>query len=279
VTQHVSAANLQNLDTPTLRKTNRWDTDNKNIWNQSYDEEYCGLQDLPTWTTISSSKYNKIKHIVGDVLPAMDLLTVKYDEHGKPKQDKWRIVALGNLDPYEWSINDFFAPVISMVELRFMTVSLTVKYNFFLLNGNVKQAFCQAVLPPDKQYVLRPLVRCPNTPAKSYWLLKRALYGLKYSPRPWFQQVTRLLSACGLHSTPNNSCLFEGKPYGFHDLYLGLYVDDFIYFSPNHDTKIIFEHKLRSLSNVDFMGLVSHFLGIKFVWRHQEDNHLDVYLS
>ena len=62
-------------------------------------------------------------------------------------------------------------------------------------------------------------------------------------------------------------------------MYLALYVDDFVYFSPNRETEIAFEHKLKSLTNVDFMGQVTHFLGIKFNWQQQPDNHLDVYLT
>ena len=59
VSHHVYVANLRNFDTPTLLKMNRLETDDKNIWKQNYDEEYYSLQNLPSWTTISSSKYKK----------------------------------------------------------------------------------------------------------------------------------------------------------------------------------------------------------------------------
>ena len=62
-------------------------------------------------------------------------------------------------------------------------------------------------------------------------------------------------------------------------MYLGLYVDDFIYFSPNASTERYFENQLRKLVNIDFMGKASHFLGIKFQWTHHTDGHLDVHLN
>merc|ERR1740124_1463631 len=98
-------------------------------------------------------------------------------------------------------------------------VSLVVTHTCVLQNGDVRQSFCQAFLPPDKQYVLSPPIRYPNTSKSLYWLLKRTLYGLKRLPRHWFQKTTKLLATGGLHFTPNNTCLFKGKPDGVHDLY------------------------------------------------------------
>ena len=82
-----------------------------------------------------------------------------------------------------------------------------------------------------------------------------------------------------MHPTPNNPCIFKGSPDGKNELYLGLYVDDFIYFSPSRETEIAFEQKLHSLTSVDFMGEVSHFIGIKFSWDRKPDNHIAVHMT
>ena len=164
-----------------------------------------------------------------------------------------------------------------MVELQFM-VPLRLNESMFSVMATSSKPSVR--LPSLLTSTMSsPSVRFSNTPANSYWLLKRPLYGLKRSLRHWFQKVTKLLIACGLYPTLNDLCLFKGKPDGVHDLYLGLYVDGFIYFSPNLDTETTFEYKLKFLTNINLMGQISHFLGINFDWRHQEDNHLDVYLS
>jgi hypothetical protein len=35
----------------------------------------------------------------------------------------------------------------------------------------------------------------------------------------------------------------------------------------------VFDEKLSSIGNVDFMGKVSHFLGIEFNWKYHDDGH------
>jgi len=48
---------------------------------------------------------------------------------------------------------------------------------------------------------------------------------------------------------------------------LGLYVDDFVYFSEDPASEALFERLSRERIKVDFMGLVEWFLGIHFSWR------------
>ena len=78
--------------------------------------------------------------------------------------------------------------------------------------------------------------------------------------------MSSLLQQCGLRPTANNPCVFMGSPDRVNTMYLGLYVDNFIYFSTSRDTEIAFKRKLQYLIAVDFMGEVNHFLGIKFSW-------------
>jgi hypothetical protein len=54
------------------------------------------------------------------------------------------------------------------------------------------------------------------------------------------------------------STLIEGGPL----IYIGIYVDDIIYFSSSDDVEKAFECCLSDIDDVDFMEKVSHFLGI-----------------
>ena len=69
-----------------------------------------------------------------------------------------------------------------MLELHLL-VSLAVQHKVPLKNGDIKQAFVKATLPPDEKYVLLRPPNCNRTPAITYWLLKRTLYGLKVTPK------------------------------------------------------------------------------------------------
>jgi len=57
---------------------------------------------------------------------------------------------------------------------------------------------------------------------------------------------------------------------------LGLYVDDFVYFSESDEVEKEFERKFGELTTVDFMGTVSYFL--RFQYRQTQDN-LKVHVS
>jgi len=265
--RHVSANGLTSQDVPNLIHHSRLNEKDRSIWDAAYSEEYYGLKNLPTWKTITESEYQRNKSKLGTILPTMAISTIKYDENGNPKRAKYRIVALGNLDPHIWRKEECYAPVMSLMELRFLT-ALAVRQNKILKSGDFKQAFCQAILPPGENYVLRPPHGCPLTPKGSYWMLQRTLYGLKRSPRHWYEKAVQLLTQIGLKQCPNAPCLFKGTLIkGKAPIYLGLYVDDFVYFSTDKEVESKFEKELGSLTNVDFMGQVSHFLGIKYQWR------------
>jgi hypothetical protein len=84
----------------------------------------------------------------------------------------------------------------------------------------------------------------------------------------------------GLRYTTNSPCLFVGTLIaGAPPIYVGIYVDDIIYFSPSDEVERVFESKLCTIGNVDFMGQVSHFLGIEFSWQHLPDGELAVSLT
>ncbi|MFN9956958.1 MAG: hypothetical protein ACK55I_27975, partial [bacterium] len=89
------------------------------------------------------------------------------------------------------------------------------------------------------------------------------------------------LKAMGLRSSSSSPCLFvgtliPGKPF---PVYVGIYVDDVVYFSPSADVEKKFEALLSTIGEVDFMGQVSHFLGIEFNGHHFQNGELSVTLT
>ena len=92
----------------------------KKIWDQSYFEEYDGFQKIDMWEVISEKEYKTLKKTVKRTLPTMAIAVIKKDEEGRPIRAKYRIVVLGNLDPYAWTKQDCFALVLSHMDLRFL---------------------------------------------------------------------------------------------------------------------------------------------------------------
>ena len=82
------------------------------------------------------------------------------------------------------------------------------------------------------------------------------LYGLHHSPRHWSIKATHFLKKYGLEPTPDNTSIFVGNPNGKNTFYLGLYVDDFIYFDETREVKEEFETKMTELTKFYLMVTV-----------------------
>ncbi len=208
----------------------------------------------------------------------MAISTIKRDGEGNPVQAKYRIIALGNLDPHNWTKGDCFAPpVLSQAELRLL-VSLTTSVNRKLKSCDVSQAFfCQSYLPDNEKYVYRPPHGFPITPKDTYLKLKKTLYGLKRSPRRhWYAKCISILKELGFTQCPHAPCIFIGPLIkGEAPLILGLYVNDIAYFSESDAVETEFGAQIK----ITFNGLIDYFLGIKFTHDTNDNGNLITYLT
>ena len=278
--RRVSAANLESLHEPKLHQHNRLSSNDEKIWDAAYLEEYLGLhEETQTWQYISEEDYQRLRPVIGHALPSMAISKIKFDQDGHPARPKYRIVLLGNLESTHWDNNACFAPVLSPLELRLLT-SIATQMKCMMKTGDVSQAFCQSILPADEKYVIRPPSQCPITPDNTYLLLKKTLYGLRRSPHHWYETCKTALKEIGLEPLPNAPCIFTGvlvedEP----PLYLGLFVDDFCYWSQSDEVEKKFETDFGSKFKIDFQKEITHFLGIKFQCNKDSSGHVTVFMS
>jgi hypothetical protein len=84
----------------------------------------------------------------------------------------------------------------------------------------------------------------------------------------------------GLNMSLHDPCVFSGSlNKGLPPIYIGIYVDDFKYFSLSSDTEDLFEKQLGAKCRVDFMGEVYWFLGSKYEWETLPDGRLTVSIT
>ena len=142
-------------------------------------------------------------------------------------------------DSWIWSKPEKYAPILRPDTLR-LIVSMAVQQRRTLKQGNCKNAFCLGILPPGEITIVKPPIGDPDAKKDEYWLLKRTLYGLRRSPKYWYDKICKILTSIGLKQNPYDPCLFSGNIIDPTDpsnspssspLTLGLYVDDFVYFS------------------------------------------------
>ncbi|PKU60505.1 putative mitochondrial protein [Dendrobium catenatum] len=95
-------------------------------------------------------------------------------------------------------------------------------------------------------------------------LLQKSIYGLKQSPRKWFETFSTYLLSFGFtHSTADPSLLLYSK--NSVNIYILVYVDD-ILLTGNHDPTI--QHLLRGLSaefHMKNLGPITYFLGMQII--------------
>jgi hypothetical protein len=124
--------------------------------------------------------------------------------------------------------------------------------------------------------IVRPPSGDPEADPQEYWLLLKTLYGLRRSPRHWYDKINAILLSLGLTPSLEDPCLYSGfvtdpkdpsNSPSEHPLTLGLYVDDFVYFSEDPAVESLLCRLLGERCKVDFMGIVEWFLGVHFSWR------------
>ena len=105
----------------------------------------------------------------------------------------------------------------------------------------------------------------PEAAPVEYWLFKWTLYGFCCSPCHWYDIINAIPCLIGLTPSIEDPCLYTGF---VHDpsnpssvmlsatLSLGMYVDDFVYFSKDPAVEPLFCCLLAKQCKVEFMGIV-----------------------
>lgn len=78
----------------------------------------------------------------------------------------------------------------------------------------------------------------------------------------------------------HDQCVFKCTPFpGEPPIYVGLYVNDFVYYSKSDKVEQWFETNLRSHVKVDFMGDVTWFFGQRYDYYNDSDGRLSCHIS
>ena len=123
--------------------------------------------------------------------------------------------------------------MVQWTTVRVMTI-FSVLLNLQTVQADITAAFVHAQLPPTEEvYIHQPRgFISPGTTTKSHVLkLKRALYGLKQSPRHFFKYLSSHLEKHHLKQSEFDPCLFIGS-----DTIVIVYVDDLLIYSRKRDS-------------------------------------------
>lgn len=212
--------------------------------------EYKQLVDRGTFERIPAPQHEQ-------VLPLKWVFTYKCDPDGYLIKCKARICVRGDLQAP--STEDLYAATGAYRTFRFL-MALAAIFDLDIEQMDAITAFINALLD-EVVYV-----QCPEgfeQPGMAF-LLRRALYGLKKSPKLWFKELSTTLIELGFRPCPDEPCLFIHHT----DLVIiFVYVDDFLLLAPKHLRSRLEEVKALLQQKYAFrdLGPAEHFLNVRIV--------------
>ena len=217
-------------------------------------EEMLALLSNHTWDIVSLPKGKK--HV-----SCRWVYTVKCKSDGSIDRYKARLVAQGYTQTYGIDYHETFAPVAKMNTIRII-ISLAVNLDLPLNRYDITNAFLNGDLKEEIYMELPPGYEGVKSEGK-VCKLRKALYGLKHTPRAWFGRFTQAMKLIEYEQCNGEYTLFfKHKLQGL--ITLLVYVDDIIITGNDSlEIKRLEEH-LANNFQVKQLGPLKYFLGIEF---------------
>ena len=114
-----------------------------------------------------------------------------------------------------------YASTPSHLSLRILLI-LSLVNHWDVVTADISSAFLQAPIPEGELVLVKPPPELEQNP-DVLWKLRKALYGLKTSPKLWQQHLSSKLEELGLRKNKADPCIFMGEK-----LLVMTYVDDLL---------------------------------------------------
>jgi Reverse transcriptase (RNA-dependent DNA polymerase) len=188
------------------------------------------------------------------------VFTVKQNPEGRVERYKARLVAKGYSQTYGIDYDETFAPVAKMSTVRIL-ISLAANGDWKLHQLDVKNAFLHSDLLEEVYIEVSPGFGTKQTVGK-VCRLNKSLYGLKQSPRAWFDRFRKAIIGMGYRQTNADHTVFFRR-HRAHITVLVVYVDDMIISGNDEGEIALLKKKLGKEFEVNDLGQLRYFLGIK----------------
>ena len=184
----------------------------------------------------------------------------KLDGDGIVVRNKARLVAKGYSQEEGIDYDETYAPVARLEAIRIF-LAFAAHSNFKVYQMDVKSAFLNGKLEEEVYLEQPPGFENPEFADFVYFLFK-AVYGLKQSPRTWYDTLSEFLIENNFTRGVIDKTLF----YKLHDkdmIFVQIYVDDIIFGSTNDNLCKRFAKLMQSNYEMSMMGELSYFLGLQ----------------
>jgi hypothetical protein len=185
-------------------------------WFQAAKDEFSSLWSLGTFEEVSVTDIIKSKTI-----PSKLIFDIRRNADGSIKKFKARLVARGDLQPWE-TYNDTFADTIDSKSINII-FAIAAQENMHLASIDIKTAFLYS--PMQEEVYLRRPKGVTDDLMPEYVKLNKCLYGLKQAAHEWKSHLHNSLLDLGFTQCPSDHCVYIKKSQ--HDsIIIGTHVDD-----------------------------------------------------
>ncbi len=177
--QDVECANVACLDDP-LNLCDAMHSEDASKWEAAMQQEYASLMANGTWELVPLPKDRK-------TVGCKWVFRTKRDASGHIMRHKARLVAKGYSQVEGVDFNETFAPMAKFTTIRcILAIGSTMDLEIHQMD--VKTAFLNGELEEDI-YMDQPQGFVHDGKEHLVCKLKKSLYGLKQSPRAWYQRI------------------------------------------------------------------------------------------
>ena len=217
-------------------------------WLKAAKAEFVEITNRNTWEVVNQPP-NAFS------LPLTWVFKYKTDADGFVIKFKARICVRGDLQLIH--SDETYAATLAARVFRFL-MALVAAFDLETQQWDAVNAFLNS--PIDRLTYVQ-FLQGFESPGKTLRLL-RALYGLKQSPKLWFDKLCNILEELGLKQASEEACLFANKW-----LMVFFYVDDIvaIYHHSNAHKFQAFSAAFEARIKLRTLGEISWFLGIRVI--------------
>lgn len=227
------------------------------LWKQAIEEEWNSLILNKTWETFIPAP-NEDDHI--RPLSSKIVFKRKWNANNTVRY-KARIVVRGCEQIRGIDYKETYAPVSKITTLR-LILSMAARRGWKINHLDVITAFLNPTVDQNNIIVRLPRVKgIEGIGTSSIVRLRKALYGLRQSPRLWFLDINNFLLSLGL-----NQSHYDPNLYMKEGILILLYVDDILIIQTDGtDVSAHIKTKIQEKYKMTDLGEVHQFLGFEII--------------